>query len=100
MAQLGRVGAERLIADDEPSPARIAESGPDDLVDVQHGLRSEATAIAAAVIEQGLVQRVEVTGPEAMQLVLSERRDDVGVDLALVASEGARPEARVSGRKP
>ena len=52
------MGQEGLVADDEPATAGIPERSAEDLMDVEHRLRGEASPVAAAVVEERLVEGI------------------------------------------
>ena len=54
------MGQEGLVADEEPATAGIPERGAEDLMNVEHRLRGEASPVAAAVVEKRLVEGIKI----------------------------------------
>jgi hypothetical protein len=94
------MGQEGLVADDEPATAGVPERSAEDLMDVEHRLRREASSVAAAVVEERLVEGIKIRSAHAVQRDVADEWVDAGEDLALVAAERGRAQARPASRQP
>ncbi len=87
-----------LVAD-AAATAGIPERSAEDLMDVEHRLRGEASPVAAAVVEERLLKGVKIRSTHAVQRDVADEWVDVAEDLALVAAERGRAKARPASRQ-